>query len=118
MPVCASALQEGSEQGLVVPLMLTFFAPAGPTVQQIDRGIKWALEQQSAGRPVLVHCAHGHGRSLVVMCAILVVSGQAGDFLEAYRLVKAQRPKVRLNGRQHCALVQWQEHMKPRRKAM
>ncbi len=51
------------------------------------------------------------------MCAVLVVSGQAGDFLEAYNMVKAARPKVRLNARQHRALVQWQEHMKPRRKA-
>lgn len=49
---------------------------AGPAVRQIDRGVKWALEQRSAERPVLVHCAHGHGRSLVLMCAILVVSGQ------------------------------------------
>jgi hypothetical protein len=49
---------------------------AGPAVRQIDRGIKWALEQRAAGRPVLVHCAHGHGRSLVLMCAILIVSGQ------------------------------------------
>ena len=84
---------------------------------QIDRGVNWALEQRSAGRPVLVHCAHGHGRSLVVMCAVLVVNGQAGDFLEAYMMVKAARPKVRLNGRQHRALVEWQEHMKGRRKA-
>ena len=87
-------------------------------MKQIDRGVKWALEQQAEGRPVLVHCAHGHGRSLVVMCAILVVSGQAGDFLEAYKIVKAARPKVRLNGRQHRALVQWQEHMRGRSKAM
>ena len=99
--------------------MLTCQLPhAGPTVKQIDTGVKWALEQHSAGRPVLVHCAHGHGRSLVVMCAILVVNGQAGDFLEAYKIVKAARPKVRLNARQHKALVQWQEHMKPRQKAM
>ncbi|BDA40761.1 Uncharacterized protein YnbD [Coccomyxa sp. Obi] len=89
----------------------------GPSVKQIDEGVKWALGQKESGRPVLVHCAHGHGRSLVVMCAILVVSGRAGDFLEAYKMVKAARPKVRLNSRQHKALVQWQEHMKDRKKA-
>ncbi len=87
-------------------------------MRQIDEGVKWALKQRESGRPVLVHCAHGHGRSLVVMCAILVVNGLAGDFLEAYKIVKAARPKVRLNGRQHKALVQWQEHMKGRTKAM
>ena len=84
---------------------------------QIDAGVKWALEQRAAGRPVLVHCAHGHGRSLVLMCAILVVSGRAGDFLEAFRMVKAARPRVRLNSRQHASLVAWQEHMRGRRKA-
>ena len=67
---------------------------------------------------MLVHCAHGHGRSLVLMCAILVVAGRAGDFLEAYRMVKAARPKVRLNARQKASLVAWQEHMQGRRKAM
>jgi len=87
-------------------------------VEQIDEGVKWAVQQRESGRPVLVHCAHGHGRSLVLMCAILVVTGLAGDFVEAYKIVKAARPKVRLNSRQHRALVQWQEHMKGRRKAM
>jgi hypothetical protein len=42
------------------------------------------------------------------MCASLVLSGQAGDFLEAYKIVKAARPRVRLNVRQHKALVTWQ----------
>lgn len=97
--------------------VLATISLAGPTTQQIDAGVKWALRQRDSGRPVLVHCAHGHGRSLVLMCAILVVSGRAGDFLEAYRMVKAARPRVRLNNSQHASLVRWQEHMKPRRKA-
>ena len=79
---------------------------------QIDRGVKWALEQYAAGRPVLIHCAHGHGRSLVVMCAVLVVSRQAGKILETFKMVKAARPKVRLNARQHRA--HWQDHTKLR----
>ncbi len=85
-------------------------------MQQIDEGVQWALKQHEAGREVLVHCAHGHGRSLVLMIAILVVSGRAGDFLEAYRMVKIARPRVRLNSRQHAALVAWQEHMQGRQK--
>ena len=34
--------------------------------------MQWALQQRAAGRPVLVHCAHGHGRSATVLAAILI----------------------------------------------
>ncbi len=36
------------------------------------QGVSWALAQRAAGRKVLVHCAHGHGRSATVLAAILI----------------------------------------------
>lgn len=50
-----------------------------PTAQQIEVGVQWALAQRAAGRPVLVHCAHGHGRSATVLAAILI--GEHADLL-------------------------------------
>lgn len=43
-----------------------------PTPQQIEAGVQWALAQRASGLPVLVHCAHGHGRSATVLAAILI----------------------------------------------
>jgi hypothetical protein len=59
----------------VVPpayLNLAVWDTHAPTPAQIEQGVKWALQQRAAGRSVLVHCAHGHGRSATVLAAILI----------------------------------------------
>ena len=80
---------------------------AAPTVAQIDEGVAWALRQRDAGLPVLVHCAHGHGRSATLLAAILIATGTAGGGEEALAQLKAARPRVRLNRRQSAALRAW-----------
>ena len=82
---------------------------AGPDVQLVEDGVKWLLEQRKEGRPVYVHCAHGHGRSTVVLCAALVAAGHANSFEEAFQEVRALRPRVKLNFRQRKTLVEWAE---------
>jgi protein-tyrosine phosphatase len=58
----------------------------------------------AAGGPALVHCALGHGRSATVAAAVLVRRGDATlDDVEA--TMRAKRPKVALNPRQHAALA-------------
>lgn len=71
-----------------------------PTYDQIQGATQWALEQRKQGRAVFVHCAHGHGRSCVVLCAMLVAAGIAADEWEALAIVKAVRPLARLNAHQ------------------
>lgn len=53
--------------------------PAAPTVEQIDGAVDWALAQKAAGLGVYVHCAHGHGRSNVVLSALLIAAGTVHD---------------------------------------
>lgn len=128
---------------------------------QIEQGVQWALAQRAEGRPVLVHCAHGHGRSATVLAAILIgalpcwlgcswllvygasgrgsraqlegpmaapntcpctahapsrrslypfpcaADGHASGPADAEALMKAERPRVRLNTRQRAALKRW-----------
>jgi protein-tyrosine phosphatase len=69
--------------------------------------VLFAQSQKQLGRPVLVHCAHGHGRSTVVLCAFMVAEGMAPTFLDALAMVKTKRPKAKLNPRQVAALVEW-----------
>ena len=82
---------------------------AAPQVAQIEKGVEWALEQRRNGRSVYVHCAHGHGRSVTVMCACLLKSGHVGTFNEAMKIIKSKRPKVKMNSRQNAMFKAWLE---------
>ena len=78
-----------------------------PSPAQIDEGVAWSLEQIGAGRGVLTHCAHGHGRSATMLGAILIAQGTAEGVDDAEALMQAARPRVRLNRRQRAALEAW-----------
>ena len=97
---------------------------------------KIELAAQAAARcikegAVMVHCAHGRGRSTTVMVACLVraglhadweeasshpahishlLSGLHADWEEAFRAVKAARPVVALNEKMRAALRAWAVH--------
>ncbi|EFN58779.1 hypothetical protein CHLNCDRAFT_56882 [Chlorella variabilis] len=88
-------------------LNLAVWDTHAPTPAQIDQGVQWAMQQRAAGRPILVHCAHGHGRSATVLGAILIAEGVAKGAADAEAVMKAERPRVRLNRRQRAALKQW-----------
>ncbi|XP_039016387.1 uncharacterized protein YnbD-like [Hibiscus syriacus] len=46
-----------------------------PQPGQIESAVKWACRMRARNQPVFVHCAYGHGRSVAVMCALLVDLG-------------------------------------------
>ncbi|MED5463479.1 MAG: dual specificity protein phosphatase family protein [Myxococcota bacterium] len=50
--------------------------------------------------PVLIHCAHGHGRSATLMVAVLVRRGVVPDPETAYALLREKRPGVYLHSGQ------------------
>lgn len=79
----------------------------GPTPLQIEEGVRWAREQAMLGNPVLVHCAHGHGRSATIIAALLIAEGKASGVEDAEALMKLERPRVRLNKRQRLSIKQW-----------
>uniref|UniRef100_A0A061SJ91 Dual specificity protein phosphatase diacylglycerol catalytic region n=1 Tax=Tetraselmis sp. GSL018 TaxID=582737 RepID=A0A061SJ91_9CHLO len=83
----------------------------GPAPSLIDEGVNWAIQQKSCGREVLVHCAHGHGRSCVVLCAILISQGLADTIDDALTIVRSTRERAKLNANQRRALVEWQNRI-------
>mmetsp|Transcript_4023 Transcript_4023/g.11534 ORF Transcript_4023/g.11534 Transcript_4023/m.11534 type:complete len:248 (-) Transcript_4023:85-828(-) len=85
-----------------------------PTVEGFERGVKFALEKRDEGRSVLVHCAHGHGRSVAMLCAILIAEGKVQSVDEAESFIKKKRPRARLNRNQKENLIKWfdQRHKK------
>jgi protein-tyrosine phosphatase len=58
---------------------------------------------------VYVHCAQGHGRSGLVMAAVLLARNLAPDAAEAVQQIKRVRPKVRLTKAQRELLLRLQE---------
>ena len=54
---------------------------------------------------VYVHCAMGHGRSALVVAAVLLRRGVVGSVPEAERWIRAWRPGVRLKGIQRRLLA-------------
>lgn len=89
-------------------LLLRCWDGVPPTADQLEQAATFAVRQKSHG-DVLVHCAHGRGRSTTVMCACLVKAGLFKTWEEAFHAVKARRTVVKLNRRMRAALSCWQE---------
>lgn len=49
----------------------------------------------------------GHGRSVAVMCALLVALGIADDWKNAEKLIQEKRPYIRMNALHRKALEEW-----------
>jgi hypothetical protein len=81
--------------------------PASPA--QLEEGAEFALAAHKVGGDVLIHCAHGRGRSTTMMCAALVKAGLYETWEEAFEQgVKPGRSVCKLNRRMKQALTKWQ----------
>jgi len=81
--------------------------PADPV--DLEAAAIFAVEAKKWG-PVLIHCAHGRGRSTTVMCAALVKAGLFPNWKEAFEKgIKPGRPVCKLNLMMRTALTEWQE---------
>ncbi|CAI8605178.1 unnamed protein product [Vicia faba] len=78
-----------------------------PRPADIELAVKWACRKRDLNRPVFVHCAYGHGRSVAVMCALLVALGITEDWKTAEKLIKQKRPYIRMNALHRKALEEW-----------
>jgi len=82
--------------------------PCSP--EQLESTAVFAVNaRKKHGGDVLVHCAHGRGRSTTVMCACLVKEGIFETWEEAFeRGIKPGRPVCKLNKRMRQNLTKWQ----------
>lgn len=79
------------------------FEPISP--RMLERGVEFVTAHLRAGRRVLVHCAHGIGRSALLGLCVLVERGE--DPLRALTLAKARRARVSPSTAQYLAWAQW-----------
>lgn len=82
------------------------------TPAQLEEAATFAVNaRKQHGGDVLVHCAHGRGRSTTVMCACLVKEGLFKNWEEAFEKgIRPGRPVCKLNKRMRQNLTEWQAH--------
>lgn len=79
-----------------------------PHPDKIEEAATFAVQARKKGH-VLVHCAHGRGRSTTVMCAALVKAGLFDNWEDALtKGIQPQRQVCKLNRRMRQNLTQWQ----------
>lgn len=78
-----------------------------PTLDGLERAVAWAVERREAGERVLIHCAHGRGRSVTVLVAALVAAGLHPTWQAAYAHVQTVR-SVLLTRDQQALLERWE----------
>lgn len=89
--------------------------PATPA--QLEEAATFAIEARKKG-DVMVHCAHGRGRSTTVMCACLVKAGLYDTWQDAFEKgIQPGRQCCKLNGLMKKALTGWQEQYVDGKKA-
>lgn len=82
-----------------------------PSPEKLDEAARFVVDIRNKaaekGGDVLVHCAHGKGRSTMVMCAVLVKAGLAPNWEAAFEICKSKRDRVKLNIDMRSALTEW-----------
>jgi len=83
-----------------------------PSVEQLMRGVAWALPRLEQGGRLYTHCEHGVGRGPLVGLAVMVARGWEAP--AAYRELRRARWQSTLNDRQLNGLADfvaaWQAH--------
>jgi hypothetical protein len=77
-----------------------------PLPEELEQAATFAIECKLKG-DVMVHCAHGRGRSTCVMVACLVKNGDFDHWLEAFEACKLKRRCIGLNTMMRRALNAW-----------
>lgn len=77
-----------------------------PSIENIERAVRFA---EKAPRPLLIHCAHGKGRSATVATACLRASGSYASINNAITSIKQARPQTSVNARMRKVLNSWEK---------
>ncbi|KAL5716838.1 hypothetical protein ACHQM5_009954 [Ranunculus cassubicifolius] len=81
-----------------------------PQPADIESAVKWASRKRAMNVPVFIHCAFGHGRSVAVLCALLVSLGLAKDWKIAEEIIREKRPCIRMNSLHRKNLEEWSKN--------
>lgn len=63
-----------------------------PSLDNLEKGIRWIREETALGHRVFVHCRYGHGRSIIMVAAFLIRCGMSCQ--DALSLIKGCHPET------------------------
>ncbi|MDO6568096.1 diacylglycerol kinase family protein [Alteromonas sp. 1_MG-2023] len=75
-----------------------------PTKEQLTLAINWIDQQLADGKNIIVHCALGRGRSVLVLAAYLLARDPSLSILDTMDKIQSVRTTARLNKHQLAAL--------------
>ncbi|PIA59047.1 hypothetical protein AQUCO_00400126v1 [Aquilegia coerulea] len=81
-----------------------------PQPEEIESAVRWASRKRAQKVPVFIHCAFGHGRSVAVVCALLVALGVAENWKNAEEIIRGRRPCIRMNSLHRKHLEAWSKN--------
>ncbi|SEH66836.1 Diacylglycerol kinase family enzyme [Rheinheimera pacifica] len=102
-----AALDELSQSDDISYLNIPVLDHASPSHTQLQQAVNWLQRQRADGRKVLVHCALGRGRSVLVLAAYLLSRHNSRSAEKAVALIRQVRQTARLNKHQLAALRQF-----------
>nr|CAD1817880.1 unnamed protein product [Ananas comosus var. bracteatus] len=108
---CTCELPRSSAVSGSAYLCIATWDTRAPQPSQIESAVRWACRKRALKKPVYVHCAFGHGRSVCVMCALLVALGLAEDWKAAEKMIEEKRPFIKMNALHRKSLEEWSRHL-------
>jgi atypical dual specificity phosphatase len=80
-----------------------------PSVKEMDRAVDFIIKQESEGRPIVVHCAAGQGRTGSVLAGYFVKQ-QGLSALQAINKIRSIRPRS-IESAQEVSLSQYENFL-------
>ncbi|XP_043701028.1 uncharacterized protein YnbD-like [Telopea speciosissima] len=107
---CTSELPRSTALSKNAYLCVPTWDTRAPQPAEIESAVQWACRKRDQKRPIFIHCAYGHGRSVAVMCALLVAIGVAEDWKNAEKIIRERRPYISMNALHRKSLEEWSKH--------
>uniref|UniRef100_A0A1D1YMN6 Uncharacterized protein ynbD n=1 Tax=Anthurium amnicola TaxID=1678845 RepID=A0A1D1YMN6_9ARAE len=107
---CTCELPRSSALSRNAYLCVATWDTRAPQPLDIESAVRWACRKRAQNKPIYIHCAFGHGRSVCVMCALLVALGIAEDWKAAEKIIRERRPCIQMNALHRKHLEEWSKH--------
>ncbi|KAG0487995.1 hypothetical protein HPP92_006806 [Vanilla planifolia] len=107
---CTCELPRSSALSNNAYLCIPTWDTRAPEPFQIESAVRWACKKRDLKKSVYIHCAYGHGRSVCVMCALLVTLGLAEDWKAAEKMIREKRPSISMNNLHRKSLEEWSKN--------